>query len=290
MARAGVAGTLRQESRLRNPDIDTDSDIRGLLDDLYGRFHYDFRQYAMASLRRRLASARANYGVESVAELRRRLADDPAMLTSLLDFLTVQVSEMFRDPAYFLALRTDIIPVLATYPQVRVWVPGCSAGEEAYSIAIVLKEEGLLDRSFIYATDINPAALARARAGIYDIARMAQFTVLHRQAGGRSSLSDHYHAAPGGAMIDPQLRQRIMFSDHSLATDSVFSEVQFISCRNVLIYFDRPLQNRALELFHQSLCHRGFLGLGAKETLRFTDQAANFEEVRRDVKLYRRRT
>jgi chemotaxis protein methyltransferase CheR len=270
-------------------DNDTDRDIRGLLDDLYGRFHYDFRHYAMASLRRRLAAARTHYGLDSVAALRARLAREPALLTSLLDYLTVQVSEMFRDPAYFLALRNDVLPVLATYPQVRIWVPGCSAGEEAYSIAILLKEEGLLERSFIYATDINPAALARARAGIYDTSRMAQYTLHHRQAGGRTSLSDHYHAAPGGAVMDQSLRQRIMFSDHSLATDSVFSEVQFISCRNVLIYFDRPLQDRALELFHQSLCHRGFLGLGTKETLRFTEQAANFEELRRDVKLYRRR-
>ena len=270
-------------------DTDADSDIRGLLDDLYGSFHYDFRQYAMASLRRRLAAACAHYGLDSTAALRERLASDPALLTPLLDYLTVQVSEMFRDPAYFLALRTDVLPVLATYPQVRIWVPGCSAGEEAYSIAVLLREEGLLERSFIYATDINPAALTRARAGIFDTSRMAQYTLHHRHAGGRSSLSDHYHAAPGGAMMDPQLRQRIMFSDHSLATDSVFSEVQFVSCRNVLIYFDRPLQDRALDLFHQSLCHRGFLGLGSKETLRFTAQAANFDELRRDVKIYRRR-
>ena len=268
---------------------ETDSEIRGLLDDLYGRFHYDFRHYAMASLRRRLAAAQVRYGAESVSALRARLTAEPLMLTALLDFLTVQVSEMFRDPGYFLALRTEVLPLLATYPQLRIWVPGCSAGEEAYSIAVLLREEGLLDRSFIYATDINPAALARARAGIFDTARMAQFTGNHRLSGARSSLSDHYHAAPGGALMDASLRERIMFSDHSLATDSVFSEVQLISCRNVLIYFDRPLQNRALDLFHQALCHRGYLGLGIKETLRFTSQAANFEDVRSDVKLYRRR-
>jgi chemotaxis protein methyltransferase CheR len=268
---------------------DTDSEIRGLLDDLYGRFHYDFRHYAMASLRRRLDAAQVRYGAASVKALRSRLAADPAMLTALLDFLTVQVSEMFRDPSYFHALRTDVLPVLATYPQVRIWVPGCSAGEEAYSIAVLLREEGLLERSFIYATDINPAALARARAGIFDTGRMALFTGNHRLSGARCSLSDHYHAAPGGALMDQSLRDRIMFSDHSLATDNVFSEVQLISCRNVLIYFDRPLQNRALELFNQSLCRRGFLGLGIKESLRFTEQAENFDDLRRDVKIYRRR-
>jgi chemotaxis protein methyltransferase CheR len=271
-------------------NAETDRDIHGLLDDLYGRFHYDFRHYAMASLRRRLAAAQARYGAESVGDLRARLKREPMMLTSLLDFLTVQVSEMFRDPTYFHSLRTEVLPLLATYPQLRIWVPGCSAGEEAYSIAVLLREEGLLERSFIYATDINPAALARARAGIFDTARMALFTANHRLSGARSSLSEHYHAAPGGALMDSVLRERIMFSDHSLATDSVFSEVQLISCRNVLIYFDRPLQNRALDLFHQSLCRRGYLGLGLKESLRFTSQAEQFEEVRRDVKLYRRRT
>ncbi|MET0292546.1 MAG: protein-glutamate O-methyltransferase CheR [Steroidobacteraceae bacterium] len=270
-------------------DTDNDTEIYGLLDDLYGRFHYDFRQYAKASLRRRLASAQARFNVRTTRDLRARLRAEPALLTSLLDFLTVQVSEMFRDPNYFFGLRSDVLPVLATYPQVRIWVPGCSAGEEAYSIAVLLKEEGLLERSFIYATDINPAALARARAGIFDTARMAQFTANHRLSGARSSLSDHYHAAPGGALMDSSLRERIMFSDHSLATDSVFSEVQLISCRNVLIYFDKPLQNRALDLFNQSLCRRGWLGLGIKETLRFTSQADHFDEIRRDVKLYRRR-
>jgi chemotaxis protein methyltransferase CheR len=268
---------------------ETDGEIRGLLDDLYGRFHYDFRHYAMASLRRRLAAAQARYGAESLKDLRARLHVEPALLTPLLDFLTVQVSEMFRDPNYFYGLRTEVLPVLATYPQVRIWVPGCSAGEEAYSIAVLLREEGLLERSFIYATDINPAALARARSGVFDTTRMAQFTANHRLSGAKNSLSDHYHAASGGALMDAALRDRIMFSDHSLATDSVFSEVQLISCRNVLIYFDRPLQDRALDLFSQSLCRRGWLGLGIKETLRFSSQADHFDEVRRDVKLYRRR-
>jgi chemotaxis protein methyltransferase CheR len=268
---------------------DADAHIRELLQDLYDRFHYDFRHYAMASLRRRIGAALSRFGLGDVPALRERLTSEPALLSQLLDYLTVQVSEMFRDPLYFRALREEVLPILATYPQIRVWVPGCSAGEEAYSVAILLRESGLLDRAFIYATDINPAALARARSGIFDVQHLAQFSVNHRQSGARSSLSSHYHAAQGGAVMDAGLRERIMFSDHSLATDSVFSEVQFISCRNVLIYFDKPLQNRALDLFHQSLCHRGLLGLGSKETLRFTGQEANLEELRRDVKIYRRR-
>jgi chemotaxis protein methyltransferase CheR len=200
----------------------------------------------------------------------------------------VQVSEMFRDPSYFSAIRDQVVPLLRTYPSLKLWVAGCSAGEEAYSLAILLREEGLLQRSLIYATDINPRMLERAETGIYPIDRIAGFTVRHRESGAKSSLSDYYTAAYGRAIFDKSLREHIVFSDHSLATDSVFAEVQFVSCRNVLIYFDRPLQDRAVGLFRDSLCRHGFLGLGSKESLRFSGQASAFLPFVREEKIYQK--
>jgi chemotaxis protein methyltransferase CheR len=196
---------------------------------------------------------------------------------------------MFRDPAYFRALRETVVPVLRTYPSLKVWVAGCSNGEEAYSMAILLREEGLLERTLIYATDINARALQAAEAGVYPAERIAGFTENHRRSGGHSSLSEHYTAAYGNAMFDKRLKKHIVFSDHSLATDSVFAEVQLVSCRNVLIYFTRTLQERALGLFREALCHHGFLGIGAKESLRLSDHAAAFAELVADARIYQKR-
>jgi chemotaxis protein methyltransferase CheR len=213
---------------------------------------------------------------------------EPQVFFALLDHLTVQVSEMFRDPAYFRALREHVVPLLRTYPSLKIWVAGCSAGEEAYSLAILLREEGLLSRTLIYATDINPHTLQRAEAGIYPIDRIAGFTVNHRDSGATSSLSDYYTAAYGWAKFDKSLKEHIVFSDHSLATDSVFAEVQVVSCRNVLIYFDQVLQDRALGLFHDSLCRSGFLGIGSKESLRFSAQAGAFGALVRQDRIYQK--
>ena len=195
---------------------------------------------------------------------------------------------MFRDPPYFLAFRERVVPVLRTYPSLKVWVAGCGFGEEVYSFAILLREEGLLARSLIYATDINVRSLEAAKAGVYGADRIPGFTQNHSRSGGRSSLSDYYTAAYGGALFDKSLKEHIVFSDHSLATDSVFAEVQMISCRNVLIYFDRALQDRAVGLFHESLCRKGFLGIGAKETLRFTSHADAFVELVREDRIYQK--
>jgi chemotaxis protein methyltransferase CheR len=169
-----------------------------------------------------------------------------------------------------------VVPLLRTYPSLKVWVAGCSTGEEAYSLAILLREEGLLARTLIYATDINPRRLREAEAGVYAIDRVAGFTENHRRSGARSSLSDHYTAAYDGAIFDKSFRKHLVFSDHSLATDSVFAEVQLVSCRNVLIYFNRALQDRAIGLFRDALCRKGFLGIGAKESLRFSRHADAF--------------
>jgi chemotaxis protein methyltransferase CheR len=225
---------------------------------------------------------------DTLSQLQDRVMHEPALFPVLLDHLTVQVSEMFRDPSYFRSLREQVVPILRTYPSLKVWVAGCSAGEEAYSLAILFREEGLLPRTLIYATDINPHTLQRAEAGVYSIDRIAGFTVNHRQSGARHSLADYYTAAYGRAMIDKSLRDHIVFSDHSLATDSVFAEVQLVSCRNVLIYFNRALQDRALNLFHDSLCRHGFLGIGSKESLRFSSYDRAFQPFVREDRIYQK--
>lgn len=264
-------------------------ELQLLLDAIYLKYHYDFRGYALASLRRRVRTALERFDCQTLSQLQDRILRDGALFQSLLDLLTIPVSEMFRDPGYFLAMRQVVVPILRTYPSLKIWIAGCGTGEEAYSFAILLREEGLLDRTLLYATDINAATLARAEAGVYEADRVAGFTENHRQAGGTSSLSDYYTAAYGRAVISKALRDHIVFSDHSLATDSVFAEVQLISCRNVLIYFDRPLQDRTFGLFRDSLCHRGFLGLGTKETIRLSAHAAAFNEFVVGERIYQKR-
>ncbi|WP_247429169.1 CheR family methyltransferase [Bradyrhizobium sp. 44] len=271
------------------PEKIEDIEIRLLLDALYFKYHYDFRNYAMASIKRRLKQAREQLGFKTFSAMQESLLHEPLMLPRILGYLTVQVSEMFRDPSYFRAIRENVIPHLRTYPSLKVWIAGCSNGEELYSFAILFCEEGLLERTLFYATDINEDALHAAEAGIFGLDRIQLFTENHRKSGGHSSLSDYYQAAYGRASFDKNLRQRVVFSDHSLVTDSAFAEVQLISCRNVLIYFDRDLQDRALGLFKDSLARKGFLGLGAKESLRFSKHSGAFTDFVREEKIYQRR-
>jgi chemotaxis protein methyltransferase CheR len=268
---------------------DIDIELHLLIDAIYLKYHYDFRRYAAASLKRRLTAAMSRFRCATFSELQSRVLHDPAMFPALLDFLTVAVSEMFRDPNYFRSLRETVIPVLRTYPSLKIWVAGCSTGEEVYSLAILLREEGLLNRSLIYATDINPHLLQKATAGVYEVDRIAGFTQAHRKSGGNSSLSDYYTAAYGRAVFHKSLKEHIVFSDHSLATDSVFAEVQLVSCRNVLIYFNRDLQDRAIGLFRDALCRKGFLGVGSKETLRFSAHHDSFSELVREDRIYQKR-
>jgi chemotaxis protein methyltransferase CheR len=266
-----------------------DIELRLLIDAIYLKYHYDFRRYAPASLKRRLSTAMARFGCHSFSQLQDKVLHEPALFPALLDFLTVPLSEMFRDPTYFRSLRETVIPILRTYPSLKVWVAGCSTGEEVYSLAILLREEGLLARTLIYATDINPQTLQKAAAGVYDVERIAGFTEAHRRSGGSSSLSEYYTAAYGRAVFDKSLKGHIVFSDHSLATDSVFAEVQLVSCRNVLIYFSRDLQDRAIGLFRDALCRKGFLGIGSKESLRFSSHADSFAELVREDRIYQKR-
>lgn len=265
-----------------------DIEIRLLLEALYVRYHYDFRNYAMASVKRRLRQAREQLGFPTVSAIQERVLHDETMLPRLLGYLTVQVSEMFRDPSYFRAIREKVVPHLKTYPSLKVWIAGCSGGEELYSFVILFREEGLEDRTLFYATDINQDALRVAESGIYDLDRIQLFTENHRKSGGKSSLSDYYTTGYGRATFDRSLRERVVFSDHSLVTDAVFGEMNLISCRNVMIYFDRPLQDRAIGLFKDSLGRKGFLGLGAKESLRFSAHANAFTDVVREEKIYQK--
>ena len=265
-----------------------DLEIQLLLEALFQRYHYDFRNYARASIKRRLRQARDQMGFASFSALQEGLLHDPARLPRLLDYLTVQVSEMFRDPSYYRAIREKVIPHLRTYPSLKVWIAGCSEGEELYSFVIMFREEGLEKRTLFYATDINPDALDAAARGIYPLDRISAFTSNHRHSGGKSSLSDYYRADYGRAVFDKSLRDRVVFSDHSLVTDAVFAEMHLISCRNVLIYFDRKFQDRAIGLFRGSLARKGFLGLGSKESLHFSEHADAFAPFVRDEKIYQR--
>lgn len=265
-----------------------DIELKLLLEGILLRYQHDFRDYSVASLRRRMRQALERFECTTLSQLQDRILHEPAMFVQMLQFFTVQVSEMFRDPAYFRSLREKVVPMLHTYPSIKIWVAGCSSGEEVWSLAIMLEEEGLLERSMIYATDINVDALAAAEAGIYAIDRIAQFSDNYRQSGGKRTLSDYYTAAYKGAIFDRRLRRHFVFADHSLATDSVFSEVHMVSCRNVMIYFNKDLQDRAVGLFHEALVNRGFLGLGMKESLHFSRHAGSFRELCPAEKIFQR--
>lgn len=273
-----------------NPVVDTNETIELplLLEAIFQKYHYDFRGYSQASLKRRMRQALLRFHCDTFSELQSLVIHDERVFPQLLAACTVQVSEFFRDPAYFRAIRELVVPHLKTYPSIKIWVAGCSAGEEAYSLAILCREEGLQKRVLIYATDINPEALSQAQSGVYSLDRLPLYTNNHQLSGAKSSLSNYYTAAYGAAVFDKSLREQIVFSDHSLVSDEVFAEVQFVSCRNVLIYFDRELQNRAIGLFRDALSRKGFLGLGSKETLRFSPHAPYFTEFARDERIYQK--
>jgi chemotaxis protein methyltransferase CheR len=259
-----------------------------LLEGIFRRYGYDFRGYARASVDRRLRDALSKFHLKTISSLQERVLHDPEEFSALIQYLTVPVTEFFRDPEYYRTIREEVVPHLRTFPSLKVWVAGCSTGEEAYSLAILLEEEGLLDRTMIYATDINPTVLRKGESGVYGIEGMEKAEQCYRDAGGLRSLDDYCTMAYGAVALHPKLRKCILFTDHSLATDHVFSETHLISCRNVMIYFDRELHNRALGLFHESLVNGGFLGIGDKESLRFTDYAARFTHFVNKNRIYRK--
>ena len=265
-----------------------ETELRLLMEAIYLRYSYDFRDYAGASQKRRVLQALQQLDCPTIPALQAKVLHDPAVFMQLLEYLTIPVSEMFRDPPFFLALRQQVMPRLLTYPSLKIWIAGCSTGEEAYSLAILLREEGLLERTRIYATDINAKSLGKARQGIFSLGSIQGHTANYQQAGGKQAFSEYYTAAYDSAIFDKSLSENITFADHSLATDSVFSETQMVLCRNVLIYFNKKLQNRALGLFHASLSHRGFLGLGSKESLEFSAYAKRFEPLDKAERIFRK--
>lgn len=268
----------------------TDIELRMLIEAVYLQYNYDFRDYTGASQKRRVLHALHEMDCPTISALQAKVMHDPAAFSQLLQYLTIPVTEMFRDPSFYLSLREQVIPFLKTYPSLKIWVAGCSTGQEVYSMAIMLREEGLLERAIIYATDINPQSLETARRGVYPLEHMQLYTENYQAAGGKTAFSDYYTAAYGGARFDQSLVENVTFADHSLSTDSVFSETHLISCRNVMIYFNRKLQNRVFGLFHESLCHRGFLALGSKESIDFSEYGSRFEPLAKRERIYRKGT
>jgi len=263
-------------------------EIELLLEAVYRRYGFDFRQYAQASLKRRLHRRLLAEGLETISELQSRLLHDPACMEQLLVDLSINVTSMFRDPSFYVALREKIVPSLHTYPFTRIWCAGCSTGEEVYSLAILLQEAGLYERARLYATDINEHVLATAREGVFPLDRMKQYTQNYIRAGGTRDFSEYYVAAYDSARFSRALTENVVFAQHNLAMDRGFNEFNLIVCRNVLIYFDRALQNRVHELFYESLGRFGILALGHKESIGFTPYADRYEEVDADERLYRR--
>jgi chemotaxis protein methyltransferase CheR len=259
-----------------------------LLEAVYRHYGFDFRTYAYASLRRRVWKRIQAERLETVSELQAAVLHDPAVLDRLLDDLSVNVTAMFRDPGFFLAFRERVVPLLRTYPFFRIWHAGCSTGEEVLSMAILLEEEGLYDRARVYATDMNERVLRQARAGIFPLDRMQEYTDNYIRAGGRRSFSEYYTAGYDGALFNPTLLRNVVFAQHNLVTDRSFSEFNAILCRNVLIYFDKALQSRVHRLFYDSLAMFGVLALGGKETLRFSSHEECFELLAPGEKVYRK--
>jgi chemotaxis protein methyltransferase CheR len=260
-------------------------DILNIIRTIYG---YDFSNYTQASFKRRMTLLMKQAGLKTVYDLKHQLVNHTHQFKELLNTLTVNVTEMFRDPLFYKALREQVLPVLASYPSIQIWHPGCATGEEVYSMAILLKECGLLERSRIYATDLNVDNLRRAQEGIMPISQMKYYTHNYIATGGKRDFSDYYTARYDHAILLKELRKRITFSQHNLVTDSRFNSFQLICCRNVLIYFNRQLQNRVINLFHDSLLPLGYLALGSKESLLFTDKREQFETVDLTQKLFRR--
>lgn len=261
-----------------------------LLEAIWRRYGYDFRAYARATIERRTLQFLSGAGCATVVELIPRVLHDADFFSRLARQFSIPVTEMFRDPFVYRTLREKVLPLLRTWPHIKIWHAGCASGEEAYSMAILLREEGLFERTTLYATDFNDEVLERAREGIYDLDRLKEATRNYQESGGAASLSDYYHAAYNAAAMEASLRERIVFSNHNLMADGVFGEMHLIACRNVLIYFNRELQNRALGLFTESLVHGGFLCIGTKEDLQFSSVAEQYEVLDSKARIYRKRT
>lgn len=260
---------------MRAPEFN-DGNMEDLLNELFKIHGYDFTDYSRASLKRRISRLLLLDKFPSFAELFYRIKNDRDYLKRFVEEITVNVTEMFRDPLFYAVLRKKVLPLLNTYPLIRIWHAGCSTGEEVYSMAILLKEENLYHKSLMYATDINPGVLEKARSGLFPISQMKLYSENYIAAGGKKDFSSYYTANYSHAKFDDELKQKMIFATHNLVSDRSFNEFQLIICRNVLIYFDMPLQQKVFHLFNESLERRGFLALGSKETLRFSGIAGNY--------------
>ena len=266
-----------------------DLEIELLVEAVFRRYGYDFRNYSMASLRRRIRNILSRSEFSSPAAMIPKMLHDRSAMASLVYGISVTVTEMFRDPEVYREIREKVVPVLKTYPFVRIWHAGCATGEEVYSMAILLSEEGLYDRCQVYATDLNDEAIAKARAGIFSVEKIKAYHANYVKAGGKGSFSEYYQAHYDSVIMNKALKKNVVFANHNLAADSSFGEVHLIFCRNVMIYFNQRLQDRVLTLFGQSLVPRGFLCLGTRENIRFSEAADRFEEISRSSKLYQKK-
>jgi chemotaxis protein methyltransferase CheR len=280
-----------QPSAAGEPTADADLEsleVSLLLEGVYRRYGYDFREYAPASLRRRLRRRMEHERLPSVSALLAKLLHEPAVMERLLLDLSINVTAMFRDPGFYVAFRANVVPLLRTYAFTRIWVAGCSTGEEVYSIAILLKEEGLYEKARIYATDINEVVLDQAREGVFPLDKMRDYTQNYIRAGGSRAFSEYYVAHYDGARFDRSLVENIVFAPHNLASDRAFNEFNVVLCRNVMIYFERALQNRVHELLYDSLAMFGVLGLGHKESIKFSSHEDCYVELDAGEKLYKK--
>lgn len=266
-----------------------DLEITSLLESFFQKYSYDFREYSEAHIRRRIMNRMKMAGLENVSQMQSRLLNDETFASILLQDLSITVTEMFRDPGFYRSLRENVIPILKTYPFIKIWHAGCATGEEAYSMAIIMQEEGLYERTTIYATDFNEQALSHAKEGIFSSKLMKEYTANYQLSGGKESFSDYYTSNYDSVIMNKSLKSNIVWANHNLVTDSVFAEVHVILCRNVLIYFDKNLQNSVQKLFHTSLINGGILCLGSKEGLRFTDLSEEYIELDKKQRIFKKK-
>jgi chemotaxis protein methyltransferase CheR len=266
--------------------MEGNGELKQFLESVRFVYGYDFTEYSEASVKRRIQAFMDGQKIGTVKELGKLILKDESAFEQFVQDITVNVTEMFRDPLFYRSLRKQVIGRLATYPFIKIWIAGCSTGEEVYSVAIMLQEEGLLDRSVIYATDINQQALQQAKEGISSIDHMKGYTENYIKAGGKGSFSDYYTAKYDSVLWDKSLRQNVVFSVHNLVMDKSFNEFELILCRNVLIYFNQSLQNKVITLFYESLRLFGFLALGNKESLLFFDKRKSFEDIDKREKIF----
>lgn len=275
-----------QEMILEEKDEDK---FHALLESLYQIYGYDFRQYSEAHIKRRIRNRMTLSGIQDISEMQSKVLNDEVFVSKLLHDLSITVTEMFRDPGFYRSLRENVIPILKTYPFIKIWHAGCSTGQEAYSMSILLQEEGLYERTTIYATDFNQQVVNQAKEGIFSNILIKEYTSNYQLSGGKASFSDYYTSDDNNAIMNQSLKKNIVWANHNLVTDSVFAEVNMILCRNVLIYFDKNLQNKVHQLFYSSLINGGILCLGSKESLRFTDLNDKYVEADRKNRIYKKK-